>query len=229
MKVIGRRTAQQVALERSASENKLDLSGTSLRRANLENGNFDNVSFFETNLEGAYLNRASLCGTNLRGANLAVCRARKTIFDRAIFCFTQLSGAILDDASFKHAKFEGYAYFLDAQLPNTIFGFLENSREGKGTFFRNPSFMGTLFSGSLDHGIGSVQMSERKTLGHYSLKLRNATIASWCLKLLVPDRVFADGSVTLKGEPRPEHWSDAVLSDEEYERAYEQWRDSLET
>ena len=229
LKVIGARTAQQVELERSTSEHKLDLSGTSLRRANLDDGNFENVSFARANLEGAYLNRASLTDCNLSGTNLALCKAKRAVFDRSRFKVTQLSGAILDDASFKHARFEGHTYFLDAQLPHTIFGFLENKREGNSTFFRNPSFEDTLFSGSLDYGIGGVVMSEGETPGHYSLKLRNATISSRLLKSLGPNRVFADRSVTLKGKPWPEHWSDAVLSDEEYERAYEQWRDSLET
>ena len=232
LKVIGARTAQQIELERSASEHKLDLSGTSLRRANLEDGNFENVSFFEANLEGAYLNRARLCDCNFIRANLAICAAKNAIFDRSKFGQTQFSGALLDNASFDQANFGGRCYFLDSQLTNTFFGFFPNKGEGNRTFFRNPFFKGTMFSGSVDYGIGGVEISEGEKSSDYPLyplKLRNATISSRLLKSLGPNRVFADRSVTLKGEPWPEHWSDAVLSGEEYERAYEQWRDSRET
>ncbi len=83
----------------------MDLSRTNIKKAILQNSNFDYTLFSEANLEGAKLSNAYLTGSDFRKANL--------------------KGAILIEAhlehtSFKEANLEG-ANFMRAHLDSTSF------------------------------------------------------------------------------------------------------------
>ena len=113
-------------------------------------------------------------------------------------------------------------YFLKAQLIRTRFTFVEPRSAVSRTFFQYPMFRDVEFSGEVKGGIGRIELSpgERTNPQFNPVRLRNATLDARTLKNLAPDRVFADGSVTLSGAARPAHWCDQVLSDEDYEAAY---------
>jgi hypothetical protein len=73
--ILGRRSAEQIDIERRHVTGKetghsLDLSHTNLRRADLEGLNFENACFFKAKMEGAFCNGANFSGTNLIEASL---------------------------------------------------------------------------------------------------------------------------------------------------------------
>ena len=104
--VIGRRSAEQIALERAAVQPgeetgyRLDLRHSCLRRADLSSLSWERARFAYARMEGADLNGAHMEGADLNGAQMEG---------------ANLSGAQMEGANLSGAQMEG-AYLSEAQM-----------------------------------------------------------------------------------------------------------------
>lgn len=96
--VIGERRYSYKADE----DKRLNLEGTNLRKANLDDANLNGVNFTKANLEGASLRNAKLKEAVFKGANL-----RNTSLVKAHLENAEMLGAYLELAQLNHAHLEG--------------------------------------------------------------------------------------------------------------------------
>ncbi len=96
-------------------DQRLDLSNSDLRGANLDRTILDRASFFAAHLDRASFNEAQLAGARFDGAHLDGAR-----FNRAHLAGARFNGAQLDEARFDEAHLAG-ARFIGAQLDGARF------------------------------------------------------------------------------------------------------------
>ncbi len=110
--VLGRRPRDR---RRERDDQRLGLSRSDLRGANLAGAQLDGAVFYNAQLAGARFNRAHLAGARFDEAHLAGAR-----FIGAHLDGTSFIGAQLDGASFVEAQLAG-ASFFKAHLAGTLF------------------------------------------------------------------------------------------------------------
>lgn len=129
--VIGRRDTRY-----EEQDFELDLHGTDLRGADMENGHFEKVNFRGCNLAGAQFSRAFLKSANLGETDLT-----NAVFDGAHMETANLEGATLRLTSLRGVHLEGAKLNL-AKVENAIFdnanleGVEFNQATGSGNYFQ---------------------------------------------------------------------------------------------
>ncbi|MCA3447327.1 MAG: pentapeptide repeat-containing protein [Rhodobacter sp.] len=124
--VIGRRSAEQIALERAAVQPgeeagyRLDLRHSCLRRADLSSLSLERARFEHARMEGADLNGARMEGADLSGAQMEGADLSRAQMEGAFLFGAQMEGANLrraqmEGANLSAAQMEG-ANLSDAQM-----------------------------------------------------------------------------------------------------------------
>ncbi|MBE9640630.1 pentapeptide repeat-containing protein [Salipiger mangrovisoli] len=155
LSVIGRRTPQQVQVERAyfthdGAGYRIDLSRTNLRHANLQYLNFEKASFFRSQMQAAYCN-----GTNFGGANFVYCEmtgvsAVEANFSLSNLSIADISYATLEGADFRNCK-TSHTHFVGSNLRGACLKFPPNkdNREVNRAFLINSDVTGATLNGDL--------------------------------------------------------------------------------
>ncbi len=247
LSVIGRRTPQQVNVERNHTTQdgtgyRIDLSRTNLRYADLQYLNFENAKFFRSQMQAAFCKGANFDGANfiyceLTGVSAANASLSKSKMDMADFSYATLTGANLCDCTISHTHFVR-TNFEDAKIR-----FLENAnnREVNRAFFIDSNLKGTFIEGdmlgvvlslpilpdgTIPRQISGVGFQECRMAGARGIsgQTRNesAIKAEWLAE------TFGDASVILTEDmDRPPHWPDWELpsgGDNSFDTEWRKWQ-----
>ncbi|NNF25071.1 MAG: pentapeptide repeat-containing protein [Rhodobacteraceae bacterium] len=177
LQVIGRRSPEQIQIERNTSDGKpepftLDLRNSNLRRCDLSRGDFrgadfegsqlEGTIFYFANVEDADFTEVYLYGTDFSNAVLS---GPSFVFDppettkekHGIFDHATLRGVLIQDALFRNSTFE-FADLRGARIVQAIFtggGFPQADFSGaqlSSTIFDNSLFYNTKFRGATFKG-----------------------------------------------------------------------------
>lgn len=249
LSVIGRRTKQQVKIERDhfTQEGKgyrIDLSGTNLRYSDLQFLNFENANFFRSQVQAAYC-----MGANFEGANFTYCEltgisAANANFRNAKLEIADLSHATLTGANLYDCKIT-HTHFVRANLQGAEFRFLKNkeSREVNRAFFIHSNLKGASIEGDLFGVIFRFRILRDETIPRdiYGVKLRQCRIAGTreifehshtesAFPAVWLDATFGDASVMLSEDmERPDHWPTWKLpadGNNSFETEWRKWQAS---
>lgn len=247
LSVIGRRAPEQVNAERQHSNQdgagyRIDLSRTNLRHANLECLNFENASFFRSQMQAAFCKGANFKSANfvyceLTGISAANADFSNAKIDVADMSFATLRGANLLDCSVSHT------HFVRANLKSARLRFCENANNGEENraFFIDSDLKGALIEGDLlgvcfsltpipdeviprdiyRAGFHDCRIAgERRILGHTYIE--SAIDAEWLAA------AFGDASVILTEDmDRPAHWPNWKLpsvGENSYDAEWLKWQ-----
>lgn len=247
LEVIGRRTPQQITLERATPVRgsddgyRLDLRETNLRRGDLSKLNFGHARFEAARMEGVDLGNAKIDGARLKdarmeGANLREARLEAAFLDRA-----RLEGATLTEARMERAYLRG-ARLEGAGLDEAWMGgthLAEARMEGAnlaGSRMARAELSGARIEGAylreaqMDAAyFERARMDENTSLNE--ALVRHAAVQATALPAGVFDleqisTMFGDGSVRLPEHlksHRPRHWPEAELGFK-FDREWERWK-----
>jgi uncharacterized protein YjbI with pentapeptide repeats len=226
LSVIGRRAPEQVKAEREHSTQdgtgyRIDLSRTNLRYANLERLNFENASFFRSQMQAAFCNGANFGGANfvyceLTGVNAANSNFSHSKIEAADFSFATLAGANLHDCKMSHT------HFVRTNIKGARIRFLDNegNREVNRAFFIDSDLKGALIEGDMLGIVFSLMVSPGEAIPRdiYGVAFKECRIGgvrqylgkSHSETAIPADWLgvtFGDSSVILTEDmPRPVHW-----------------------
>ena len=226
LSVIGRRTPQQVSVERDhftqdGTGYRIDLSRTNLRYADLQYLNFENANFFRSHMQGSFCK-----GGNFESANFTYCELTGISAARANFANSTIEIADFSFATLAGTDFSGckisHTHFVRANLKGANLRFLENknSSEVNRAFIVDSELKEALICGDL-FGIVfemHIQAGEFKPRQINGAGLRNCRtggtrnlFGQFITESSIPfgwlTETFGDTSViTLEGQDRPDHW-----------------------
>jgi uncharacterized protein YjbI with pentapeptide repeats len=148
LKVIGRRTSEQIAAELAGGANCLDLAGLNAVGVDLIDADLRNTCWNRSDLRGAQLMRADLTGAVFIGsdisqqANLDGAVAEDADFSQADLSLSNLSNAELRDANLLSADLS-FAQLVDTDLSEaTLVGTVLDTANAFGADFTNADFAG---------------------------------------------------------------------------------------
>ncbi|GAW33270.1 secreted effector protein pipB2 [Roseovarius sp. A-2] len=228
LSVIGRRTREQVRVEKGhlsqdGTGYRVDLSRTNLRYADLQYLNFENATFFRSQMQVAFCK-----GANFKGANLVHCELTGVSAENA-----DLSNSKMEIADFSYATLTGanlcgckvsHTHFVRTNLRSAQLRFRENVRntEVKRAFFIDSDLKGALIGGDLLGVVFSPRILQDEKIPRdvYGVGFQECRVAGQRRifgnthhESAIPvdwlRNTFGDASVILtEGMDRPTHWPD---------------------
>lgn len=226
LSVLGRRTAQQISLERHHMTQdgigyRVDLSRTNLRYADMQYSNFQNANFFRSHIQGAFCKGANFESANFTYCQLTGVNAASANFLKANLEVADLSFAGLTDADLRDCKISS-THFVRTNLKGARLRFLENvnASEVNRAFIVDSELKEALICGDLlgivfDMRILKGEFKPRQINGAGLRNCRTGGTRNLFGHILNEPAIpigwlsdtFGDGSVvTLEGEDRPDHW-----------------------
>ncbi|MGM0583378.1 MAG: pentapeptide repeat-containing protein [Pseudomonadota bacterium] len=245
LSVIGRRTPQQVSVERNhvtqdARGYRIDLSRTNLRYADLQYLNFQKANFFRSQMQAAFCK-----GANFEGANFVYCEltgisAANANFSGSKIEIADFSHATLTDANLCDCKIS-HTHFVRTNMKGAKLRFLENTNnsEVNRAFFIDSDLKGASIEGDLFGVIFSLRILPDETLprGISGVGFKECRIAgirrifgnTHCESAIPANwlgATFGDASVMLTEDmPRPAHWPDWELPSDGANSFNAEWRE----
>ncbi len=247
LSVIGRRTPQQVSVERDhlsqdGTGYRIDLSRTNLRYANLEYLNFEKASFFRSQMQAAFCKGTKFADANFVYSELTGVSAENANFSNSKIESADFSHAILRGANLRDCKIS-HTHFVRTNLEGAELRFLENkyNRGVNRAFFVDSVLKGASIEGDLlgvnfrlrilpdetiPGDIYRVGFQECRIAGTRRLigeaHTESAIPAEWLGK------TFGDASVILTEDMnRPTHWPDWELpsgGDNSFDTEWLKWQ-----
>lgn len=247
LSVIGRRTPQQVRVERDhlsqdGTGYRIDLSRANLRYANLEYLNFEKANFFHSQMQAAFCK-----GANFRGANFIYCELTGVSAAHA-----NLSSAKIEMSDFSHATMTGailcnckmsHTHFVRTNLEDAELRILENKNNSgvNRAFFIDCILKGAFIEGDLLGVIFSLRVPPDETIPRdiYRVGFQECRIAGTHRifgdahnETAIPAEwlgaTFGDASVILAEDmDRPAHWPKWELpsgGDNSFDTEWRKWQ-----
>jgi hypothetical protein len=249
LSVIGRRTSQQVRIERDHLTQDgtgycIDLSRTNLRYADLEYLNFENASFFRSQMQAAFCKSTNFANANfvyseLTGISAADANFSNAKIESADFSHATLTGANLCDCKMSHT------HFVRSNLEGAKFRFLENINSSgvNRAFFVDSHLKGAFIEGDIFGVVFSLRILPEETISRdiFGVGFKTCRIAGTRRILgythnetAIPAKwlgpTFGDASVILTEDmERPSHWPDWELpsdGDNNFTIEWRKWQDN---
>jgi uncharacterized protein YjbI with pentapeptide repeats len=148
LKVIGRRTEEQIAAELAAGSGCLDLTDLNAVGVDLSGADLRNTCWNRSDLRGAQLMRADISGASFVGADLSQqasldgANARGAVLSQADLRLSNLSNADLSDANLLSADLS-FAQLVETDLSDsTLVGAMLDTANAFGADFTHADFAG---------------------------------------------------------------------------------------
>ncbi|WP_372615318.1 pentapeptide repeat-containing protein [Aquicoccus sp.] len=244
LSVIGRRTRQQVKVERNhptqdGTGYRLDLSRTNLRYADFQYLDFERTNFFRSQMQAIFCKSANFSGANFVYCELTGANAANANFSNARIESADLSHATLREADLLDCKIS-HTHFVRANLQGSRIRFCNNvdNREVNRAFFVDCDLRCALIQGDLLGVVIKLEPLPDETIprGIIAAAFRSARVGAtrqFLDRLLnetaIPNdwlhKAFGDASVTLpQGIDRPAHWPDWELPHTGEHAFHTEWR-----
>lgn len=241
LSVIGRRSPEQIELERLHRDRNqagyaLDLSNTNLRKADMDGFDFENAIFFQSLLEGANCLGTNFSNCNFNYAKLTLLHGAKSDFTGAKLNSADLSYASLPDSKLVGCELS-FTYFIKSNLSHSSLCFpVRKEREINRAFFISVNMKFAKVSGDLCgvnfsltgghperdiHRVAGVQFRNAKLRSTVDEAEPDHSFAIFPSELI--HATFGDGSVILPDGVEAKHWPVQSLSDEHFLQAYLHW------
>lgn len=245
LSVIGRRTSNQIKIEKSYPTRgeagyQLDLSRTNLRNANFEFLNFANANFFRSQMQGIFAKGAVFSGANFTYCELTGASAPRANFSNARLEIADLSHANMQESDLRDCKIS-HTHFVRTQLTGAKIRFRQNSgnSEVNRAFFIDSDFKGTLLQGDMNGIIVKLRTLPEEMIprGVFAIGFQDCRIGmlrqmfdSIHLETIESyawlEVTFGDASVTLAGNSaKPEHWPTWELPSGGKHSFLDEWRE----